>query len=98
MPPGVKAAPVKVAGTANEAKFPLTVPAKTKPGNLTVTIQAAAKHEGRDWIAKALAVKGVATRRQEVTASACIRQASAKSRHSSAVTATSCREVWSPRR
>ncbi len=55
LPPGVTAAPVKIAANTNEAKFTLTIAPTAKVGPLSVLIQGTAKHSDRDWLVKAAA-------------------------------------------
>jgi hypothetical protein len=55
LPPGVTAAPVKIAANTNEAKVTLTIAPTAKVGPLSVVFQGAAKHAGRDWVVKAAA-------------------------------------------
>jgi len=55
LPPGVTAAPAKIAANTNEAKVTLTVAPNAKVGPLSFLIKGTAKHGTTDWVVKAAA-------------------------------------------
>jgi hypothetical protein len=55
-PPGTAVAPAKIPGAQSEVKVTLTLKPNVKLGQSLITFQGAAKHNGRDFVAKSAAV------------------------------------------